>query len=319
MEYVDSESSEGKESDDEAALSAVHNLYDDDCSDSEREWREAVRAAVETEIQYQVHLRLALDQSTTGSVRSDSEQEQAKQLLIRCDRPKRTKARRKKKGVTAAAANLQQDATASEMGGTRVEEDPSRQQRKSFDARDIPTIDTAPGRSRKMRPIGRDAEKSAATRTECPQLLGQSEEAASQLRAKSEQPRAQSLLDYLHSKYGVPLSHLEHWTKHGRFICNLPKQLSRGVDMNIKWPVEREIVHLTPQLAAVETSPQRVPFNIQLPPSPSPTPNKTDASPGLVVYSTDKGDVVSLDENGAPRLRFESRFECGNLRKAVQT
>ena len=249
---------------------------EDSYSESDREWRDAVKAAVETEIQYQVQLRLSVNSPRFGETGETEEQteEARRELELRNRTRTRVSEKHQKFSVAEKAAC----------------EPP-----KAPDSREI-------------------QEQCIVTNT-VGQKWDEQHGEVTKNKPKTEKKEPQTVYDYLRTKYGTPYVQLENLMKHGRFVCTGGSSVV-GVDRRLSWPVECNIALPTPSLSSLHLQP-RVPF---FPDGPvlglaRPSFHRTPDS-SIVVYDrlSDTQSSRSM-EDGV--LKFESRFESGNLHQAI--
>ena len=322
---MESTSSEAEDGGKEECLRRLFLSSSSSCEDdSELEWREAVRAALEADIQYQVRLRLALDYTEpheeTPSDHNEPDEEQ--QLLDLHQKRRRLKTSRNLEKV--------------KNGG---EEDTVLHPQEDFGGAGGKHINCDHGEGKARRHLetasGEPIEASIPTATQA------AEPQATVKRHKQEKERetdhssnlqrsrqTQTVFDYLHLKYGTPYHQLEHLAAKGCFKC-ISGEGESGVDSRIKWPKERNISLPTPELVTAEAAAistctlDSVAADIS---SLSDMQLQSEQSEGEVVYdcnreveSMNNADTVSAGSGPLGKLIFESRFECGNLHKVIQT
>ena len=299
MEYPSSNS--GEEGNDFHCLQDLFAGGDEsesseDDSASDREWKEAVRAAVETEIQYQVQLRLSLE-------RKDKLGE----------------------GVEAHVEDIEESAQLHAMRGRRQQaQEPIADQPYLLtpEAGDGGEVHSAAIRhenekketenQRKDIQINKDTTKDAGEREEKEEC------------AKVSQQRHQSVYDYVSAKYGAPQDQLQNLIKTGTYCCLSEEERARiGVDKRVRWPVERSITLPTPRHDKIEKQ-SKVPLEFFEPLLGQQRPLRNYSGPRPVIFDSQSGDLSRRGgEEGDRRDRgggliFESRFESGNLQQAMQ-
>lgn len=123
------------------------------------------------------------------------------------------------------------------------------------------------------------------------------------------------LFQYMSSKYGTPIEHLQHLSSKGTFKTNQIDSSSSGDGPVIYCPHEANICLPTP-LHLVNASPTLCPLMTtdsgeacHVPPQ-----IKRETRKGKTVYRSDG----SIEAEATLHLKFESRFEGGNLQRAIQ-
>ena len=239
-----------------------------DASASDKEWREAIKAAVENEIQYQVQLRLALDDTSEQDIEKQEDTETAQLLELRAR--KRTRCLRQSTDQLASHDPSFTDGITFE--GQQQQQQQQQQQRPDE------SLDT--------------------TTSLKPQLCAKKEN--------------QTIYDYLCSKYGTPYNQLKHLMQNGRFLSHSEKVRAEvSIDQRVRWPVECIITQPTPQLSTHQIEP-KMPMQYFGPLLGQVRPSFHRAN-SLPVYDCKEEIKLCTSE-----LTFESRFESGNLRQAMQ-
>ena len=295
----------------------LQNLFADDGesessgddSASDREWKEAVRAAVETEIQYQVQLRLALegkDAVKEGMKRHGEEIEESAEMHVMRGKRQQPQKEGNSRSLTPEAGE---------------EKHPS----STCHENDKETPETI---SIKV-PNNKHSTVEAEERVKEEDVM------------KISQQRHQSIYEYVTSKYGAPFDQLQHLLKAGTYHCLSEEERVRiGVDKRVKWPVECSIA-LPTQCHEKTEKQSKVPLEFFEPLLGNQRPLRNCSGPRPVVYDSqngghserrkqveeggerekgerDKGGEGEKGERGSVGLTFESRFESGNLRQAMQ-
>ena len=235
-----------------------------DASASDKEWRDAIKAAVENEIQYQVQLRLALDGISEQDIEKQEDAEAVQLLELRAR--KRTRCSRKSTDQLASQDPMITD-------GIRFEGQQQQQKQQPDESLDTTTS---------LKP---------------------------QLYAKKDN---QTIYDYLYSKYGTPYDQLKHLMQNGRFLSPSEKVRAEvSIDQRVRWPVECNIIQPTPQLSTHQIQP-KMPMQSFGPLLGQVRPSFHHAT-SFPVYDCKEEIELCTSE-----LTFESRFESGNLRQAMQ-
>lgn len=321
---MESTSSEAEEDVKEEGLRRLFLSSSSSCEDdSELEWREAVRAALEADIQYQVRLRLALDYTEpheeTPSDHNEPDEEQ--QLLDLHQKRRRLKTSRNLEKV--------------KNGG---EEDTVLHPQEDFGGADGKRINCDHGEGKARRHL--ETASGGPIEASLPTAAQAAEPQATVKRHKLEKERetdhssnlqrsrqTQTVFDYLHLKYGTPYHQLEHLAAKGCFKC-ISGERESGVDSRIKWPKERNISLPTPELVTAEAAISTCTLDsmaADISASPPDVQLQSEQNEGEVVYdcnreveSMNNAYTVSAGSGPLGKLIFESRFECGNLHKAIQ-
>ena len=311
-----SEPEEGEEDENDGlhrlffSCSSISSSCEDD---SEVEWREAVRQALEADIQYQVRLRLALDspQLRTGAAKSSEQEQQILELCpqrranVRVDHDnwQVTKEEEEEtRNELVASAPVQE---LHEVGGAGAEKSEGERATKLPKISEK-TSDTSSVQQKAIENSVLEVKKPAGEKTECIDRLQQLQQ-------------VQTVFDYLHLKYGTPYNQLEHLANHGCFKCSNGE--NKPVDSRMRWPKERPIVISGPRLVMTEAT-QSVSSEAT---NFSSSSVDAQSSEGISVYDCNMEDsAVSgqdkdiMESPGNNQLRFESRFESGNLHQAMQ-
>ncbi|XP_003384825.1 PREDICTED: cytosolic carboxypeptidase 2-like [Amphimedon queenslandica] len=289
----------------------LQNLFADDGesessgddSASDREWKEAVRAAVETEIEYQVQLRLALEgkgAAREGMKRHGEEIEESAEMHVMRGKRQQPQKDDHLRSITPEAGE---------------EKDPTSS-------------------------LENDKEIPEATSIKVPNNKHSTVEAEERVKEKEDaskvsQQRHQSIYEYVTSKYGAPTDQLQHLLKAGTYHCLSEEERVRiGIDKRVKWPVECNIALPTQTHQRIEKQ-SKVPLEFFEPLLGNQRPLRNYTGPRPVVYDGQNGGPIERrkeveeegkvekekrggGERGRVGLTFESRFESGNLRQAMQ-
>ena len=318
MEHSDS--SEPEEEDEGDGLQRLFfSCSSSSCDDdSEIEWREAIRQTLEADIQYQVRLRLALDspQLRTSGAKNCSKQEQ--QTLELC--PHRRAIVRVDHGDLQGSKQegTKDEQEVHEVGGAGRERNEALNEELENHTTKFPKLSEKSNATPSLQQQ-RAVEGPVVAVVEVKQSVGEKTESANSRLQQLQQ--AQTVFDYLHLKYGTPYHQLQHLANHGCFKCTNGE--NKPVDSRMKWPKERRIVTAAPQLVTTEAN-QSVSETTDF--SRVPSVDTRCSSVGISVYDSSIDDSAVSDqnssnnqENGATsKLRFESRFESGNLHQAMQ-
>jgi hypothetical protein len=266
-----------------------------DDSASDKEWKEAIKATVETEIQYQVQLRLAL---TPITLKKEVQNKDLDDTLL-LQRSLRSTSEEK-------CENFVEESLAAE-----------------FDSNNKACSHSRNGTN----------EPADAPAKESLHAVNQHLNANGKHKLSD---KYRTVYDYVSSKYGTPRDQLEQLLSHGKFVCGLEDQEERikmGIDERLRWPVECKIKQRTPVhaihhkedhtlLAPAAVEPllgyNRPQFNR----SGCPLSIAYDSHAEVITTNNNDKALERNDEmpNKANRgkLKFESQFECGNLRQALQ-
>ena len=242
-----------------------------DASASDREWKEALRATVETEIQYQVQLRLASEDIDQELEKRDSDTPPSQNLKLNL-RDRRNSPKRK-------------DAT---------EQLPS---------------NTNPQAVAEMVEKQESVTDDAVTRQRTLQMNY----------VKHKLNEKQTVYEYISRKYGTPMSQLQHLVFNGKYKCAPSStdddvRVKLGIDKRVKWPIECEITQSTPTHTTNEAQ-NRTPFGAGIGPLIGYERTKLQyTGPLKVVYDRLAEAQIEFEND----LKFESKFESGNLQKAIQ-
>lgn len=312
---MESESEEGEDK-----FNYLQTLFDEeketgsssDESASDKEWKEAVRAAVETEIQYQVQLRLAA--VLGGPVGGDQDNELDPSAVASATHMKLEREKRKLlQKERIVSINNTEDISQPDSS----KEEPQKIQKDHQLTAPIlpllPPLTTAP------KPTITTNTTSGAT--------------------KQHTFERGTIYEYLSSKYGTPHEQLQNLVKTGRFRC-LPDEAREriGVDKRIRWPIECNISQGTPRHKASHKH-SKIPMQFFEPllgqhrrPSFMQSSSANGSAHSIIFDCRNKEGVGEREgeHKGAERegegergereegLKFESRFESGNLRQVIQ-
>ena len=253
---------------------------EDSYSESDKEWRDAVKAAVESEIQYQVQLRLSLE----SPIRKD----------------------RKGEGTSNADSNVRIYRREKRVLGDKIDDQIDDQHLTNYVASTIlqetATIEDA---------------TASAPQSDIKNLPNYIKHRQLQVVVddKPEKKEPQTVYDYLHQKYGTSYEQLQNLMSTGKFRCNSGQECGIiGIDERIRWPTDCNITRPSPELASKNLQ-QRVPF---FPDGPilgqaRPLFHRT---PQDCTIAFDRSTNTQAVDNSA--LIFDSRFESGNLRQAIK-
>ena len=249
--------------------------------ESDKEWRDAVKAAVESEIQIQVQLRLSLE--------SPKRQKKCKQETDSGnERETKLQNRYREEGHPGIYG----------VG----------------DGEDL-TVEIEPAGD------GQQYNKKTAAKInteEDHQLPTIPTQTASTITPR-EKKKTETIQDYIHNKYGTPRGQLHNLKSDGTFDCvswqreggQIP-----GIDDRLRWPMECNITQPTPELSGRHLK-KNVPFFPEAPVLGSARPSFVrTAQDCTVVFDRSLADNQPPLGNGV--LSFESRFESGNLQQAIK-
>lgn len=291
----------------------LQNLFADDGesdssgddSASDREWKEAVRAAVETEIEYQVQLRLALEgkgAAREGMRRHGEDIEESAEMHVMRGKRQQPQKDDHTRSLTPEAGEEKHPTPTSLENDKEIPEGMS--------------IKVPNNKHSTIEAEERDKEKGDAS--------------------KVSQQRHQSIYEYVTSKYGAPIDQLQHLLKAGTYHCLSEEERVRiGIDKRVKWPVECNIA-LPTQIHERTEKQSKVPLEFFEPLLGNQRPLRNYTGPRPVVFDGQNGGPIERigkeveeedkgkrekrgeGERGRAGLTFESRFESGNLRQAMQ-
>ncbi len=278
---------EGSSSSEENAIPVLGGLSSDrsDSSseetyyESDKEWRDAVKAAVESEIQIQVQLKLSLE-SPTRQKKCKQEEDSGNEREIKLrnrDKEERNSGVGERENLIVKIEHAEDKQHYNKkVAATRIDTEEHHQ---------FPTIPT----------------QTVSTIT------------------PREQKKPETIQDYIHNKYGTPHGQLHNLKSDGTFDCVSRQREGgqmAGIDDRLRWPMECNIVQPAPELSGRHLQ-RNVPFFPEAPVLGNARPSFVrTAQDCTVVFDRSLADNQPPLGNGV--LSFESRFESGNLQQAIQ-
>ncbi len=261
---------------------SYNSTEEDSYSESDREWRDAVKAAVETEIQYQVQLRLSLDSPTHNNKNGDrTSNDEGNQRIYRRER--------RVLHVKADVEHLASHKIGSIDDTSIVEEAAS------------VAVNVSP-----IRRTSHDQPNHVIKEQRMKVVEGDK---------PAEKKEPQTVYDYLHQKYGTCYEQLQSLMSTGKFRCSNGKECGIvGMDERIRWPTECNITQPSPKLTSNNLQ-VNVPFFPDAPILGHARP-LFHRTPQDCTAVFEKASDTQVLEDGV--LKFESRFESGNLHQAIK-